>query len=199
MNTTLEIAQAAARLIADEGLSWGAAKQRALRDLGLSPRTPLPPHEAVEDALREHLSLFQAETQPAELRALRELALRWMDRLSDFDPVVVGAVWRGTANRWSDVHLHLFSDDPKAPEMALLNAGLHPEPGERVRDSRGREAQTLAIWLPPPQGLSQPVALHLTVLDSIDRRGALLPDARGAPLRGDTRALRRLLDASICD
>lgn len=196
MNPREEIAHAAARLIAEEGLPWGAAKQRALRDLDLPPRTPLPSHEAVEDALREHLALFQADTQPAELRTLRELALQWMNRLAAFEPLLTGAVWRGTANRLSDIHLQLFSDDPKAPEIALLNAGQRPEPGESVRDSRGRDAPTLLIWLPPAAQHSQPLALHLTILDGIDRRGALLPDGRGLPLRGDAAGLRRLLEAS---
>ena len=32
----------AARLVVEEGLDYGAAKQRAIRQLKLSPRTPLP-------------------------------------------------------------------------------------------------------------------------------------------------------------
>lgn len=193
MRAATDIAQAVARLIADEGLSWGAAKHRALRDLALPARTPLPNNEAVEDALREHLALFQADTQPAELRALRQLALRWMDQLAPFEPLLAGAAWRGTANRLSDLHLHLYSDDTKAPEIALLNAGVSPEPGPRQRDARGGEQLTLLIWLSPPPELPHPVALQLTVLSTVERRGALLPDARGRPLRGDAHAVRRLL------
>ncbi|HMS04776.1 MAG TPA: hypothetical protein PKD73_03155, partial [Burkholderiaceae bacterium] len=55
-----EIAQAAARLVAEEGLDYAAAKRRALRDLGLGPRTALPDNERVEDAVREYLALFMA-------------------------------------------------------------------------------------------------------------------------------------------
>ena len=194
MNLELEIAQAAARLIAEEGQLWGAAKQRALRDLGLPPRTALPGNDLVEEALREHLALFQADTQPQELRALRELALRWLERLAEFDPLLVGAAWRGTANRWSDLHLALYCDDPKAPEIALLNAGESPEPGPQARDARGQMQQNLVIWLRPPVGFNQEVALHLNILDPRERRGALLPDARGQTLRGDAAGLRRLLE-----
>lgn len=193
MSLELEIAQVAARLIAEEGLPWGAAKKRALKDLDLPPRTPLPNNEAVEDALREHLALFQADTQPGELRALRELALRWMNRLAEFEPLLVGAAWRGTANQLSDLHLELFSDDPKAPEISLLNAGENPEPGPSERDGRGRDLHTLVLWARPPAGFRQPVAVQLTVLDPLDRRGALLPDARGRTLRGDRHALEQLL------
>lgn len=195
MSLELEIAQATARLIADEGLPWGAAKQRALRDLGLPPRTALPSNDKVEDALREHLSLFESDTQPSELRQLRELAAGWMARLAEFEPLLVGAAWRGTANRLSDLHLELFSDDPKAPEIALLNAGESPEPGPQARDARGKDLQNLVIWPRPPRGFDHAVGLHLAVLDPRERRGALVPDARGQTLRGDLNGLRRLLEA----
>ena len=36
----------------------------------------------------------------------------WMLRLAEFRPYVGGAVWRGTATRWSAVHLDLYCDDP---------------------------------------------------------------------------------------
>lgn len=191
-----EIAAAAARLIAEEGLAWGQAKQRALRDLDLPPRTALPDNDTLEEALREHLALFQADTQPAELRALRCLALRWMERLAAFEPLLVGAAWRGTANRWSDLHLDLFSDDPKAVEIALLNAGESPEPGAALQDARGAPANTLVLWLAPPAGFRQPVALQLHVLDRQAQRGSLLRDARGSSPRGNAAQLRALLEES---
>lgn len=194
---TEEIAQAAARLIAEEGLDWGAAKQRALRDQAWPRRTPLPSNDALEDALHEYLALFQADTQPTELHALRKLALQWMQRLAAFEPLLAGGVWRGTANRLSDLHLLLYSDDPKAPEIALLNLGQSPEPGASLRDVRGQAQQTLLIWLAPPPGLPHPVALHMTVLGSVERRGALLPDTKGRRLRGDTTALRRLVEMAV--
>lgn len=184
-----EIAQAAARGIADEGLSWGAAKQRALRALDLPGRTAMPTNELVEDALREHLALFQAETQPAELRALRETALQWMLRLASFQPLLGGAVWRGTANHFSDLHLLLYSDDPKAPEIALLNLGEAPDAGPLEHDERGQLLTTLALVV-PCVGLRQRVGLLLTVQDERARRGALLPDSRGQRLRGTADELR---------
>ena len=111
----IEIAQVAARLIAEEGWPWSGAKQRALRELGLPPRTALPGSDLVEDMLREHLALFQADTQPAELLQLRRLALRWMERLECFEPLLTGAVWRGTANG-------TISSKPEKNEKALHEA-----------------------------------------------------------------------------
>jgi hypothetical protein len=93
---THSIAAEAARLIADTGMEYGAAKAKAARSLG-HRRVELPSNEAVEDELREHLALFCADSQPLELQALRQVALRWMERLAMFSPHLTGAVWRGTS------------------------------------------------------------------------------------------------------
>jgi len=97
-----EIAAAAARLVVEEGLEYGPAKRRALRDLGLPQRTALPNNDEVEAEVREYIALYCADTQPGELRALRELALQWMERMAPFRPHVGGAVWHGTATRLSE-------------------------------------------------------------------------------------------------
>ncbi|RTL17163.1 MAG: hypothetical protein EKK52_16995 [Burkholderiales bacterium] len=189
---TAEIAAAAARLIVDEGMDWGPAKQRAARDLGL-PRAALPGNDEVEDAVREHIAIFHADTQPAELRALRELAAQWMDRLAEFRPHLTGAVWRGTATRLSNVHLQLYCDDSKAAEIALLNRGLSFDVAETTA-SKGRTVDMLILDVPCPT-LGERVTLCLTILDFDDLRGALKADARGLTERGDLAALQSLLNA----
>ena len=73
-----EIAAVAAQIAVEEGLEWGPAKRRAVKQLGLPARTPLPGNDELEDAVREYIALFCADTQPAELRALRTLAVEWM-------------------------------------------------------------------------------------------------------------------------
>lgn len=191
MTDTLEIAAAAARLIVDEGMDWGPAKQRAARDLGI-PRAALPGNDEVEDAVREHIAIFHADTQPAELRALRELAAQWMARLAEFRPHLTGAVWRGTATRLSNLHLQLYCDDSKATEIALLNRGLSFDVAE-TSAGRGRMVDMLILDVPCP-ALDERVTLCLTILDFDDLRGALKPDARGLTERGDLDALRKLLD-----
>ena len=81
-----EIAAAAARWVVEEGLGFGPAKQRALKALGLPARTALPSNDELEDQVLEYIDIFCADTQPAELRALRAHALQWMSRLSEFKP-----------------------------------------------------------------------------------------------------------------
>ena len=190
---TEEIAAAAARLIVDEGMDWGPAKQRAARDLG-APRTALPNNDEVESAVREHIAIFHAETQPAELRALRELAAEWMARLAEFRPHLAGAVWRGTATRLSNVHLQLYCDDSKAAEIALLDRGVTFDVAE-TKGPKGRAVDMLVLDAPCP-ALGERVTLCLSILDFDDLRGALKPDARGLAERGDLAALQTLLESA---
>ena len=192
---TAEIAAAAARLVVEEGLDYGPAKQRALKALGLRgvPSAQLPDNDLVEDEVRVHLALFHADTQPIELTALRVAALAWMERLTEFRPHVVGAVWRGTATRLNDVHLQLYCDDAKSAEISLLNAGVDYAVGS-ARGPRGEAVDVLSV-AEPSAALGEPVTVHLVILDHDDLRGALRPDAQGRAPRGDTAALRRLMQA----
>ena len=188
----IEIANAAARLVVEDGLEWGAAKRRAVKELGLPQRTPLPDNDLVEDAVREYIGLFCADTQPSELRALRELALVWMQRMQDFRPYLGGAVWHGTATRLSDIYLQLFCDDPKSAEIALINQGVNYEPGS-VPGLHGQAVDVLSVAC-PQRSLGLVVGVHLLVYDLDDLRGALRLDRKGRPPRGDVQAVRRLLE-----
>ena len=188
-----EIAQAAAALVVDEGLDYGAAKHRALKVLGLPPRTPLPDNDQLEAAVQEHIALFHADTQPQALQALRALAADWMQRLQAFQPLLGGAVWHGTATALSDIHLQLFSDDPKAVELFLLNAGLDFD-ARTVTGLQGRAVEALSLWATSP-ALPDGVGLHLLVNDTLAQRGALQPDSQGRKPRGDLQAVQRLLQA----
>lgn len=189
--STEDIAATAARIVVEEGLEYGQAKRRAVKQLGLGNRAPLPDNDQVESAVFEYLSIFCADTQPAELRALRELAAVWMERLSEFRPHLTGAVWRGTATRLNDIHLQLYCDDSKSAEITLLNKGVDYDVGS-VPGPRGSEVDRLSLTIPCP-ALGEPIGLHLTILDADDLRGALKPDARGRTDRGDLQALTRLL------
>ncbi len=188
-----EIAAAAAVLVAEDGLDYGQAKRKAAKALGQGLRaSDLPSNEAVEAEVRAHLAMFQADTQPAELAALRQLAMRWMIRLAPFRPHVGGAVWRGTANRHSVIHIELFCDDPKSAEIELINMDLRFDAGV-MRDERRGEHSVLSLS-ERCAGLSEPATLHLSVLDYDALRGALKADSNGRSWRGDAQALRRLIE-----
>lgn len=190
-NLKEEIAATAARLVVEEGQEYGSAKRGAVKLLGLPARTPMPDNDLLERAVREHIDLFCADTQPGELRALRELALEWMQRLARFRPHVSGAVWHGTATRHSDIYLQLFCDDPKSAEIGLIDMGVRYQPG-RVMGLQGVLVEALSVQA-QSKVLGSFVGIHLLIYDLDDQRGALLADAQGRKPRGDTRALATLL------
>jgi hypothetical protein len=191
---TADIATQAARLVVEDGMEYAAAKRKALRALGRHGvrQAELPANEQVEDEVRAYIALFCAESQPAELAALRQSALSWMLRLAEFRPYLTGAVWRGTATRLSAIHLELYCDDAKSAEIGLINRGIRYDVGSRP-DGRGGSRDVLSL-ASPCEALGEPVTVHLTVLDHDDLRGALKPDARGRSWRGDASALRALLE-----
>ncbi len=186
-----EIAAAAARLVVEEGLEYGPAKRRALRDLGLPARTALPGNDEVEAQVWDYIQLFCGDTQPAELLALRTLALEWMERMAAFRPHLGGAVWHGTATRLSDIYIQLFCDDCKSAEIALIDHRVDYEP-RTVTGFHGEAVEALSVHAHSPT-LGEEVGVHLLVYDLDDLRGALRPDAQGRTPRGDLAALRRLL------
>ena len=159
LRNRVRIAQAAARLIAEHGLSdWAAAKRKACRELGLSDREALPGNEEIEQALRDYNSLFQPQAQAASLRAQRMVAVEWMERLSPWRPLLVGGVAAGWATAHSDVRLELEAEDPKAVELGLINAGIEytaaPPAGGTVSGARlnaGRGAAAVRLDIVSPQ------------------------------------------------
>ena len=186
-----EIAAQAARLVVEEGLEYGPAKRHAVKQLGLPSRTPLPGNDEVEDEVREYIALFCADTQPAELLALRRLAVVWMERMAAFRPYLGGAVWHGTATRLSDIYIQLFCDDSKSAEIALIDHQVSYVP-RTVVGFHGESVEALSVHAFSPE-LKEEVGVHLLVYDLDDVRGALRPDAKGRTPRGDLTAVRRLL------
>lgn len=191
--TSEEIAHTAARLVVEEGLAFGPAKQRALKALGL-PRAELPSNETLELAVREYVALYCADTQPGELLVLRRLALVWMQRMAAFNPHLAGAVWHGWATRLSDIDLQLFAGDSKAAEIALIDRNVRYQP-RTVSGMQGRSIDCLSISAESRE-LACHVGVHLHIYDLDDFRGALKPDAQGRKPRGNIAAVQLLIEAA---
>lgn len=188
-----QIAVAAAAMVVEDGLDYAEARRRAALEVGGARLRSheLPRHEQIEDEVRAHIAIYHADTQPVELRGLRELALRWMQRLAAHRPHLGGAVWRGTATRRSAILIDLYCDDPKAAEIDLVNQGIdYDTGGDTEADGRGVLILTVADRSP---AFDDPVTIHLLLHDLDDLRGALKPDAQGRSWRGPLAAVQRSL------
>jgi hypothetical protein len=190
----LEIASAAAALIAEEGLEYGPAKKKALKQLGLNARTALPSSELVHEQVMEYVALYCADTQPAELAALRSLALSWMQRLEAMQPgcklYIEGAVWLGSATRLSDIRLLVFSPEPKSFEIGLLNADIDFETAPETGPDGSVHLYLHLIC----RELNETIGIHLHLNDLDAERQMRKPESQDRVWRGDAAALLALLN-----
>jgi hypothetical protein len=197
-----EIAIAAARMIAEDGLDYSTAKRKAARQIVGETRVAgewLPDNDQIEEEIREYQSIFQGDSQPAVLRRLREIALDWMRRLAPFNPYLTGAVLGGTAGEHSDVHLQTFCDNPKEVVIYLLNANIQYDVSE-TRHFAGRGyVETLSFLHRPPASQNDAdaidsVGIHIALYETDDLRGAVRADARGRQSRANAQTVQALLD-----
>ncbi|MEV4778491.1 hypothetical protein [Burkholderia sp. LMU1-1-1.1] len=188
-----EIAAAAARLIAQDGADYNAAKRKAARQILGDTQPPpnlLPDNAQIEAEVRIYQSLFHADSQPARLFRLRTLAVDIMEGLAAFHPFLTGAVLNGTAGPHDDIHLQLFADSAKEVEIFLLNRNLQIDISEtpHFKGPRYDPVETVSfMW--------HKEGVHAALYELDDLRGAV--KTRGDKLmRADIAAVRALLVSS---
>ena len=127
-NTTqrrAQIASAAARVIAEHGLAdYAQAKRKAARSLGLPEGTPLPENAEVDSELRIYQRLFQNDEQTERIEHLRRKAAEMMEIMQRFNAYLTGSVLDGSAGRYAEIDIQLFTDSAKDVEIFLLNQHL---------------------------------------------------------------------------
>ena len=120
-----QIANAAARLIAENGLTdYAQAKRKAARSLGLPDSTPLPENAEVDSELRSYQRLFQNDEQSERIAHLRRKAVEMMAIVQRFNAYLTGPVLDGSAGRYAEIDIQLFTDSAKDVEIFLLNQHL---------------------------------------------------------------------------
>jgi hypothetical protein len=205
-----EIAQAAARMIAEDGADYATAKRKAARQLLGDQRVAgewLPDNDMIEAEVRAYQALFHGDTQPRILALLRRVAILAMEDLASFRPYLVGAVLNGTATEHSDIYLQCFCDSPKDATLHLLNAGVDFETSESRHFAGRGDVETLSFlwkgqWPDRREArllagevraeLGAPVGIHIALYDADDERGAARTDASGRAARADLQAVRAL-------
>ena len=151
------IASAAARLMAEDGINdFAVAKRKAAQSLGLPENTQLPVNAEVEAELRIYQRLFQDEEQLARIDYLRQKAGEIMAIVQRFNPYLTGSVLDGTAGRYAEIDIQLFTDSAKDVEIFLLNQQLdyeHSVPrsdrAEAVLTIQSEDATVNLIVYPP--------------------------------------------------
>ncbi len=194
------IAQQAARMMAEEGISdFAYAKKKSGRQLGAVDDNALPSNAEIEEELKRYNALFLSEVQPENLHDLRKNALFTMQLLESFNPYLTGAVLDGTAGLGSETHIHLFADSLKEVEMFLLNQQIPFNSNEKSfrvmndgkRDKKGERRKKVPVFtLETDTGL-----IKLSVFGVNDIRVATKRAADGSNAeRADIENVKALLE-----
>jgi hypothetical protein len=181
------IASAAARLIAESGISdYAKAKRKAAHGLGLPDSARLPENAEVEYELRIYQRLFQNDEQAAIIDHLRQKASEIMVLMDRFNPYLTGSVLDGSAGRYAEIDIQLFTDSAKDVEIFLLNQRIdyvHSPP----RSERAEAVLTMH---------SDDAVANLIVYPRNEERGAVRTRDGRIRQRARIDAVNRLLAAA---
>lgn len=149
------IAQAAARMMAEEGIhDFAYAKKKAGRQLSVHENGALPSNAEIEEEIRLYHEIYNADEQPEELNKLRKAALATMQLFERFNPHLTGSVLDGTAGKFSQTDIYLFADSAKDVEMFLLNQQIPFESSEKAyrlsdkpsKDKKDKVRKTVQVF-----------------------------------------------------
>ncbi len=101
----------AARIMVEEGVrDYKRAKQKACSRVGVSTSQSIPSNLEIEDSLAEHLQIFRSDaTAHLKLKYLH-IALKMMQLLQPYSPLLVGAALSGNIITSRPVELQVFAD-----------------------------------------------------------------------------------------
>ena len=175
-----QVAHEAAKLMVESGIrDYQLAKRKAAGRLGMAESRDLPRNDEIEREREAYQRLFGDEERSRYVMALRRHALEAMRLLEPFGPRLVGPVLSGTADRHSEICLHLFSDPPEAVAMFLLDHRIAHDQGEaRIRfQADGHER------LPAFRFMAGDTQVDLVVFSARARRRSPLSPVDGRPMR----------------
>ncbi len=171
------IAHLAARLMAEDGIEdYAQAKRKAARQFGAADVCQLPNNDEIDAALTAYRELYRPE-HPAQLREMRQSAIKVMHDFAAFSPFLTGSVLKGSAGGHAGIQLQLFTDNVKSVELYLLDRNIRYRTDE-ARLYAGDMALTAPVLIFNRDGYD----FHLTILSPRDLRLPLKTAVGGRPI-----------------
>jgi hypothetical protein len=169
------IAHYAARIMAEDGVEdYALAKRKAARQAGVPDTRQLPTNEEIDEALHTHQALYQPDEHRLRLRELRAKALRAMNELSAFNPYLTGSVLTGSAGKYADINLHLYTDNMKGVELYLIEQRI-PYKTTQMRLHVADEVRIVPVFTLEDRGTE----IRLVVLTARDLRVSVRTSSEG--------------------
>ncbi len=119
--TRQQIAEEAARIMLEHGeRDFQSAKLKAAKASGLIDQSALPSNQEIEEQIKQRQVIFTPDTHKALIYNKRLQAQNAMIFFRDFNPHLTGAVFDGTASKYSPLEIHLFVDTVEEVTIFLL-------------------------------------------------------------------------------
>lgn len=142
--------EAALLLYTSQQKEFKQAKLKAAQTVGARI---LPSNLEVAVELNEIADEYEGQKRLRHLTQMRREALEIMKSVKDFNPRLIGSVWRGTAHRNSDIDIVVFSPNPKLTVNQLKRDGYEISKTERVSKVTGEGSEeSFHIYMPLPSG-----------------------------------------------
>ena len=150
--------EAAILLYTSQEKEYKQAKNRAAKTLGFRV---LPSNLEVAEELDKIAEEREGPSRKERLLQMRKEALQIMELLKEFNPRLVGSVWRGTAHQNSDIDILTFSQDPKSV-LGQLQKNEYRITGSEWRSvtKRGKKESSFHIHLILPSGYEVEVVVR---------------------------------------
>lgn len=180
--------EAALLLYTQQEKEYKQAKHRAAR--ALATRT-LPSNKDIALEIDKLADETEGSARRERLVQMRKDALAVMVLLGEFSPRLVGSVWRGTANRHSDIDIEIFTSNQDQVLQKLKSNDLSPAKAEWQAVTKGTESEK-ALHIKIPLQSENEVELIVRAPEKMDQTDKC--ETYGDTIRGlNIHQLRRLL------
>ncbi|MEM2341822.1 MAG: nucleotidyltransferase domain-containing protein [Candidatus Bathyarchaeia archaeon] len=125
------------------------AKERAAKNLGLRV---LPTNLEIAEELDLIADEYEGDERKNRLVRMRREALEIMEILKEFNPRVIGSVWRGTVNKNSDIDIVVFSQNKDLVVESLSKRNLKISAIEVSPAAKDGGGKTTHIFVELPSG-----------------------------------------------
>ena len=137
--------EAAILLYTGQEKEYRQAKIRAAENLGVKI---LPSNREIAEELDSLAQELEGKIREKRLIEMRKTALQIMKALKVFNPRLIGSIWRGTANRKSDIDILIFHNIPKRIVTTLKKAGFSIHRIEwQTTEKKGEKKSSFHIFL----------------------------------------------------
>lgn len=161
------MAQEAAELLyTGQEKEYKQAKLRAAKTLGIRI---LPSNAEIATELDRIAEEREGKTRGEKLVQMRRQALQIMQVLKNFNPVLVGSVWRGTAHHNSDIDIIVYAKKPEQTIKALQKNNCTITKTEvQTITKQGKKEQSFHIHVTLPSNNQAEIVVHSP--EDIDRQ-----------------------------